>query len=378
MSVSYGGDKITFDDGSSLSTGYTHFRNRVINGAMRIAQRGTSTVSAVSGGPDVYPVDRFHAFVDTTSAVPTLQQSSDVPTGQGFLNSIITTITTADSSLSGGELVGIRQIIEGHNISDLEWGTASAKTATLSFWAKSSIAGLHSGVVVNGDWTRTYAFSYTLSSANTWQYITITVPGITTGTWGNGTDRGIQIVFNLGAASGRLATAGTWTTTAEVRIGATGSVQLANTLNATFFLTGVQFEVGSSATTFERRPYGTEFELCQRYFQVLMSGQFCDAYMAVVRSAGGTVISMPFTYQIPMRASPTIPGITVTNLRVNGRYGDTALTGGTVSFADITPRGSLLNVSSPTASGWTFNLGEALYVNTQTTATNLLTVSAEL
>jgi hypothetical protein len=370
MSVSYGGDKITFDDGTSIASGLSHFRNRVINGAMEIDQRRNGSAATVDGD-NVYGVDRWTS-TEIGNGAFTQQQISDAPSG--FKNSLRITTTTAQT----GTLNAVtRHYIEGTNLVDLAWGTASAKAVTLSFWVKSSLTGTFGGAIRNDSDAgalRNYVISYTISSANTWEYKTITIPGDTTGTWPTTTGIGLIIWFSHGTAN--LGAAGSWS--GSDHRGVTGQTNLISTLNATWQITGVQFEVGSFATTFERRPYGTEFELCQRYFQVLMSGQFCDAYMAVVRSAGGTVISMPFTYQIPMRASPTIPGITVTNLRVNGRYGDTALTGGTVSFADITPRGSLLNVSSPTASGWTFNLGEALYVNTQTTATNLLTVSAEL
>lgn len=319
MSVSYGGDKITFDDGSSLSTGYTHFRNRIINGDMRIAQRTTSSQTVNSSSSDVYPVDRFHAWVNSpSSAVLAIQRSSDVPTGQGFANSTVISVSTADGTYGTGELSGFRQIIEAYNIEDLQWGTVNAKAASLSFWTKSSVTGTHSGVIANGDWTRTYGFTFTISSANTWQYVKIeNVPGETTGSWGGSSNgRGIQIVFNLGAESGRLVSAGSWTTTSEVSIGVTGSIQLTSTLNANLYITGVQFEVGSYATTFERRPFGTELALCQRYFQ--KSYQQSDAVGTVTQNgmfrmymnglSNFTVGQYNIFFKTSMRTLPTVVG----------------------------------------------------------------------
>lgn len=284
----------------STDAQYTGFKNRLINGGMAIAQRSTGALTVNSSSGDLFPVDRFQGFVSASSGVFTAQQSSDVPTGSGFSNSVILTVTTADASLASGDLCAFRQIIEGFNSADLMWGTANAQPVALSFWVKSSVAGTHSGNLTNNDWTRSYAFSYTITAANTWQYITITAPGAPSGTWGSTNNRGIQVVFNVGAASANLSTANTWVTTSVVTTGATGSVQLISTLGATWQVTGVQLEKGSTATSFDTRSYGTEMMLCQRYYQqhgfygVVGQGQASD------RNSGSYV-----SFFVPMRTNPS-------------------------------------------------------------------------
>jgi hypothetical protein len=296
------------------------FKNRIINGDMAIAQRGTGVFTNNVSSGDLFAVDRFNSFVSGSSGVFTAQQTNDVPTGSGFSRSVILTVTTADASLATGDLCAFRQIIEGFNAADLMWGTANAQPVTLSFWAKSSVTGTHSGTLTNGDWTRAYAFSYTITAANTWQFVTITAPGAPSGSWGNTNDRGIQVVFNMGAASANLSAANTWTTTSAVTVGATGSVQLISTNGATFYITGVQLEKGTVATSFDYLPYGTELVLCQRYYQAWFpaeqeliynesgsaDGKFWQLYMPVqMRTAptstyssgmlGGNVIGLPGT-----------------------------------------------------------------------------------
>jgi hypothetical protein len=308
------------------------FKNRLINGDMTIAQRGTTAFTVNVSSGDLFPVDRFNAFVGAGSGVFTAQQSSDVPTGSGFNRSVILTVTTADGSLVTGDLCALRQIIEGFNAADLMWGTANAQPVTLSFWAKSSVTGTHSGNLTNGDWTRAYAFTYTISAANTWQYITITAPGAPTGTWGSTNDRGIQVVFNMGAASANLSTANTWTTTSLVTTGATGSVQLISTLGATFQITGVQFEKGSTATSYDYLPYTTELALCQRYFcktynMDIVPGAGSNAgYPGSLRTAVQTTNSYtglgPWSFPVYMRATPAMTIYNPQNGAVGGFVGD--------------------------------------------------------
>ena len=258
MSVSYGGDKITFDDGTSIASGLSHFRNRVINGAMEIDQRRNGSAATVDGD-NVYGVDRWTS-TEIGNGAFTQQQISDAPSG--FKNSLRITTTTAQT----GTLNAVtRHYIEGTNLVDLAWGTASAKTITLSFWVKSSLTGTFGGAIRNDSDAgalRNYVISYTISSANTWEYKTITIPGDTTGTWPTTTGIGLIIWFSHG--TGNLGAANSWS--GSDHRGVTGQTNLISTLNATWQITGVQFEVGSFATTFERRPYGTELALCQRYF----------------------------------------------------------------------------------------------------------------
>jgi hypothetical protein len=233
------------------------FRNRIINGDMRIAQRGTAAVTAANS----YPVDRFQLGQSTDGAV-SAQQDSSAPAG--FVNSLKYTTTTADGTLTTTQSVNIRQRIEGTNVADLSFGTANAKTVTLSFWVRSSLTGTFGGALSNSAQDRTYPYTYTISAADTWEYKTVTIPGDTTGTWLTDTGTGILLFFGLGAGPDRSETAGAWA--AVQAVSATGATSVVGTLNATWYITGVQLEVGSVATPFERRPYGTELALCQRYY----------------------------------------------------------------------------------------------------------------
>jgi hypothetical protein len=257
MSVTYGGDKITFDDGSTISSGLTHFRNRIINGDMRIDQRNAGSAVTTSGS---YPVDRF-AVAHSGNPTFSLQQISDAPTG--FVNSMRWTTTNATGAY---DFSLITQCVEGTNISDLAWGSANAKTVTLSFWTKSSLTGTFGGALNNSDSTRLYPFTYTISAANTWEYKTVTITGDISGTWLTTTGRGINVRWQMGSTSTYTGTNNIWQTV-SAKYAASGCVQILETLNATWQITGVQLEVGSFATSFERRPYGTELALCQRYYQ---------------------------------------------------------------------------------------------------------------
>jgi hypothetical protein len=157
------------------------------------------------------------------------------------------------------------QSIEGFNVADLGWGTASAKSVTISFWVRSSLTGTFGGALYNNSFNLSYPFTYTISSADTWEYKTVTIAGDTSGTWLTNNGIGLGVNFGLGTGSDFSGTAGAWT--GSGLLSATGAVSVIGTLNATWYVTGVQLEVGSVATPFERRPYGTELALCQRYFE---------------------------------------------------------------------------------------------------------------
>jgi hypothetical protein len=306
---------------------------------MEIDQRNAGSVVTANGGSDYFPVDRFH-FIRSGSAVLSLQRSSEVPTGAGFTNSIIATVTTADSSLSTDEGAACRQIIEGFNTADFQWGTASAKTVTLSFWVRSSITGTHSGAFANSDNNRAYAFTYTISSANTWEQKTVTIAGDTAGTWGTTNGRGVQVIFNLGYASGNLITAGSWTTVSTFTVGATGSVSVIGTLNATWYITGVQLEVGSTATPFERRQFGTELALCQRYYQQYSSTGDNSGFLANGYCDTSSRAFVIFQFPVYMR---TAPSLTVVSATAFGLYNVPA---DTVAVSSITLVGAATTVSS--------------------------------
>jgi len=242
------------------------FRNKIINGDMRIDQRNAgSSVTLTAGG--IYTVDRWIGYEDTDGAM-TAQQDSSVPTG--FINSVKCTTTTADASLSGTQFSYFSQRIEGFNVADLAWGTASAKPITISFWVRSSLTGTFGGALNNSNGTRSYPFTYTISSANTWEQKTITVDGDTTGTWLTDNNTGIGLIFGLGVGSTYSGTAGAWA--GANYASATGATSVISTLNATWYITGVQLETGSVATPFEQRPIGLELSLCTRYFYRMRNG----------------------------------------------------------------------------------------------------------
>ena len=232
-------------------------RNIIINGAMQVAQRGTS----FTYGGGAYNLDRFYAL-DGTDGTFTVEQSTTAPAD--FTNSLKVTITTADSSVGASQYASLRQNIEGFNCSQLNWGSSDAQTVTLSFYVRSSVTGTFGGSLLNAG-TRSYPFTYTISSADTWERILVTIDGDTTGTWATDNTVGINVNFNIGNGSTFTNTAGAWASGAYY--GATGEVNLIETLNATFFITGIQLEVGEQATTFEHRSFGEELALCQRYYE---------------------------------------------------------------------------------------------------------------
>jgi hypothetical protein len=234
------------------------FRNRLINGDMRIAQRGTAAVTTNGA----YPVDRFQAGNNTDGAF-TAQQDASAPAG--FVNSVKFTTTTADATLTTTQSLQFQQKIEGTNFADLGWGTAAAQTVTLSFWVRSSLTGTFGGAVANDAVDRSYVFAYSISAADTWEYKTVTIPGDTTGTWLKNTETALRLYFGLGQGPDRQGTAGVWAGSFLQSV--TGAVSVIGTLGATWYITGVQLEAGSVATPFERRPYGTELQLAQRYFE---------------------------------------------------------------------------------------------------------------
>jgi hypothetical protein len=251
--------------GTGTTTGYYGFKNRIINGAMVIDQRNAGASVTVNTGTNVFSVDRW-AGAGTGSGTDgafTMQQDLSAPTG--FSNSIKVTVTTIDAVMTGSQSYQVTQSIEGFNTSDLSFGTASAKAITLSFWARSSLTGTFGGALSNSAFNRSYPFTYTISVADTWEYKTVTIAGDTSGTWiGSTNGIGLRVYFGLGAGSDRAGTAGAWAGAGHTS--ATGAVSVIGTLSATWYITGVQLEKGSTATSFDYRPYTTELQLAQRYY----------------------------------------------------------------------------------------------------------------
>jgi hypothetical protein len=239
-------------NGNNISaTNSMMFRNRIINGDMRIDQRNAGA-SVSNTGTTVFSVDRWKTLGTPSDGVFSVQQDTNAPVR--FSNSLKFTVTTTDTSLTGGNRYSVHQPIEGYNISDFAFGTASAIDVTVSFWVRSSVTGTFGGALQNGDSTRSYPFTYAISAANTWEYKTVTIPGDTSGTWGTGSDREGQLFWALGCGPERTGTAGAWAS-ANYQT-ATGATNLMDTSGATFYITGVQLEAGSVATPFERRDYG--------------------------------------------------------------------------------------------------------------------------
>jgi hypothetical protein len=285
-----------------------NMKNRIINGAMTIDQRNAGASVTVNADAAFFAADRFQAAGQSSDGVYTIQQSSTAPTG--FVNSIVATVTTADASIGSTQQYNIQQFIEGYNTADLGFGTADAKTVTLSFWVRSSLTGTFSGALRNSAANRSYPFSYTISAANTWEQKSVTIAGDITGTWLTNNSTGINVIWTLGAGTSRLSTANSWQ--AGNYQGVTGQTQLIATNGATFYITGVQLEVGSTATSFDYRPYGTELALCQRYFCSSFSIGTAPAQNAgggmIGKGANGATAEPILCWQFPvsMRAAPTV------------------------------------------------------------------------
>ena len=278
----------------SLNTPNTFgFKNRIINGGMVIDQRNAG--ASVSMTTPVYPVDRWLAFEDTDGTM-TAQQSSTAPSG--FTNSILITTTSADTSLGATQYARTEQRVEGFNVSDLAWGTASAASVTLSFWVRSSLTGTFGGSLTNSAFNRSYPFTYTISVANTFEQKTITIAGDTSGTWLTTNGNGMEINFGLGVGSTYSGTAGAWAGAGY--ISATGATSVVGTNGATFYITGVQLEKGSTATSFDFRDYGRELAMCQRYYW--------KGNLPIMRNWTGSTIAVSSSIGFPvtMRATPSI------------------------------------------------------------------------
>jgi hypothetical protein len=278
------------------------FRNRIINGDMRIDQRNAgASVTLTSGGN--FAVDRFGGFEDTDGAM-TAQQDTSAPAG--FINSIKFTTTTADATLTTTQLALCRQLVEGTNIADLGWGTANAATVTLSFWVRSSLTGTFGGVLFSTGGTQAYPFTYTISAANTWEQKSVTVAGPTTGGATTDNSNAAQVIFGLGVGSAGSQPAGAWTSSSAYS--ATGAISVVGTNGATFYITGVQLEAGTTASPFEYRQYMLEEQLCMRYFEKTIDGS--NGIIYGITSVGGTQRGT-YPFKVRKRATPTVTNTSI-------------------------------------------------------------------
>ena len=293
------------------------FKNRIINGNMVISQRwGTSAVSdATNTNP--YTVDRWSFYGDPASKVTLQQNQGSVTPPAGFINYMGLTSTSAYSP-AAGDAFRFQQIIEGLNIADLAWGTASAKTITLSFWVRSSLTGTFGGALSNSSLDRSYPFAYTINSANTWEYETITIPGDITGTWLTTNGNGIRVFLDVGCGTSTKGPAGAWAS--AFYAGVTGGTNVVATNGATFQFTGVQLEVGTQATTFTTAggSYGAELQLCQRYYQKLAGS---STPLGIAFSYANNSVTVGVSLKTTMRATPAIDCTTGTDFYSYQRNG---------------------------------------------------------
>jgi hypothetical protein len=322
MTVAVSGESITFADSSVQNTAATGFgfKNRIINGAMVIDQRN----AGASGTANSYTVDRWGYYGSQASKGTWQQNAGAVTPPAGYINYLGFTSSSAYSVLTTDQFY-LYQRIEGLNTADLSFGSASAAYVTLSFWVRSSLTGTFGGFLTNSASNRTYPFSYTISAANTWEQKTVSVAGDTTGTWLTTSGIGIGVGFNLGTGATYSATANAWTGTSFVTA-PTGATSVVGTSGATFYITGVQLEKGSTATSFDYRPYGTELALCQRYYILTAVNTF-------VAHAAALYVSAQFP--VTMRSTPTV-----------------TVTGATASNIAATPNGFLCTLSGQAGAGY--------------------------
>jgi hypothetical protein len=284
-------------------------RNRIINGNAAIDQRnGGSSITPTNGQ---YSVDRFICLQSVSSKYSIQQNAGSVTPPSGFVNYAGVTSLSAYSVASGDQFY-VAQRIEANNLSDLGWGTSGAQSVTLSFWVRSSLTGVFGGSVVNAPtFNYSYPFSYTISSANTWEYKTVTIEGPVSGTWAtSGNGNGLQLAFGLGVGSSFSGTANAWAS--ALYYAPTGATSVVGTSGATFYITGVQLEVGSVATPFEHRSYGEELAACQRYYYKHIDGSE-GGFAGIGAYLTSTRFDMSIQFPVTMRTSPSIVQTTNTN-----------------------------------------------------------------
>lgn len=308
--------------------------NRIINGAMMIDQRnGGASVTPTTDG-QYGSCDRWSYYLSQASKFSVQQNAGSVTPPAGFTNYLgITSLSSY--SVTGNDYFAVIQKIEGFNFSDFGWGTANAQPATLSFWVRSSLTGTFGGALTNNAFNRSYPFSYSISSPNTWTQVSITIAGDTSGTWVGGTNGvGVIVQFGLGAVAGRSGTAGAWA--GNWLVSSTGATSVVGTNGATFYLTGVQLEKGTQATPFQVRQYGDELALCQRYYE---SGD-AIAYL----TASNSWFSIP--YKVNKRAVAVVTR--------TGNGGITGSTAGTTINTGSFEQFFMTNTSSNVTGGsWT-------------------------
>ena len=350
-------DSISNNQGSPFG-----FKNRIMNGAMVIDQRNAGASVTNTTGL-TYPVDRFYIRGSVASKF-TSQQSSTVPIG--FTNSLLFT-SSSSYTVGAAEAFYFAQNIEGYNVSDLGWGTANAATVTLSFWVRSSLTGTFGGSISNYAGDRAYPFTYTISSANTFEQKSITITGDTSGTWPTNNVGSFIVQFGLGVGSTLSTTAGAWAS--GFYRSATGATSVVGTNGATFYITGVQLEKGTQATAFDYRDYGNELSLCQRYLPAFTAQSGTVGPLPGNGTALGTGGVLIFNHPVPARVPGTGVGYSAnTHFNFSNNDGNSPSTA--VSFAAGSPDATQLSITvassrgATTTPGWFYanNTAARLYI----------------
>ena len=291
--------------GTGTTTGYYGFKNRILNGSMVIDQRNAGASVTITS--NAYTLDRWLATVSASSKFSVQQNAGSITPPAGFTKYLGCTSLSA-YSIGAGDYFLMRQPVEGFNTADLGWGTANAQTITVSFWVRSSLTGTFGGALENNATNRSYPFSYTISAANTWETKSITIAGDTSGTWATDNSIGVMLAFGLGVGSTWSGTAGSWSSTRY--FSATGATSVVGTNGATFYITGVQLEKGSTATSFDYRPYGTELAFCQRYYEKSYNTDVAPATVTQVGIVGNwfrpgpTQLGLSFQFKVTKRITP--------------------------------------------------------------------------
>ena len=358
---------VTSTSGGILGAGNAStMKNRIINGAMVIDQRNAGASITIPSTGSTYSVDRWFFATSQASKLSAQQNGGAITPPVGFANYMGITSLSA-YSVTSTDYFDFIQSVEGYNLADLGWGSANAKTVTLSFQVYSSLTGTFGGVISNGSFNYQYPFTYSIPVANTWTTISVTIAGPTSGTWNITNSVGAYVIFGLGAGSTVSGTAGSWATQ-SIR-SATGATSVVGTSGATFYITGVQLEVGTSATGFEYRQYGTEYNLCLRYFeQTFPYGTTLANYTGTnnspnvramyINANGSNPMGWSHDWKVTKRASPTFTVYRASTPYTAGQL-DNAGTGITATTSNI-----------GTNSSFVYATGNNMYFN--------FTVDAEL
>ena len=359
---------VTSTSGGILGAGNASImKNRIINGAMVIDQRNAG--ASVTPTNAQYLVDRWQATLSAASKFTVQQNAGSVTPPVGFTNYLGATSSSA-YSIGASDFFTVRQQIEGYNVADLGWGTANAKTVTLSFQVYSSLTGTFGGAISNSAVDRAYPFSYSIPVANTWTTISVTIAGDTSGTWLKTNGTGMIVQWGLGVGSTYSATAGAWA--AGLYLSSTGATSVVGTNGATFYITGVQLEVGSSATGFEYVNYQTSLANCQRYYEVNATG--ANKGVATVNCPSSTTVYGTIPFKVSKRANATLSYVSGTNyyqayIAGNSGFNFTSMSGD--------HQGTEQSSIPATVNSGTFTNGYCGYFYT-TSASGFVAFSAEL